>query len=131
MEPSPAVETRIRDEISKLERYFDRITSCRVVVEAPHHHQQRGRGFHIGIVIGVPGSKIAVTHEPSLRAAVANSAAGKEENHDEPQPDHKHIYVCIRDAFHAARHRLEDYARLLRGDVKRSAANIGTHLGKP
>ncbi len=44
-----------------------------------------------------------------------------EEASDLAQPDHNDIHVCIRDAFQAARRRLEDYARLMRGDTKHRA----------
>lgn len=37
-------------------------------------------------------------------------------------PEYKDLYVCIRDAFAAARRRLEDYARIMRGDTKRHIA---------
>jgi|UniRef100_UPI003783C097 ribosome-associated translation inhibitor RaiA len=118
MDVSPAVEARIREEAAALEHYFNRITSCRVVVEAPHQHHQRGRGFHINIDLRVPGSEIVVNHEPSLHSTAANSESGEWEKHLETQPDHKDVYVSIRDAFAAARRRLEDYARVLRGDTK-------------
>ena len=118
MDVSPAVEARIREEVAALEHYFNRITSCRVVVEAPHQHHQRGRGFHINIDLRVPGSEIVVNHEPSLHSTAANSESGEWEKHLETQPDHKDVYVSIRDSFAAARRRLEDYARVLRGDTK-------------
>jgi ribosome-associated translation inhibitor RaiA len=121
MEVSPAVEARILDEIAALERYFERITSCRVVVEAPHKHHQHGRGFHITIDLHVPGKEIVVNHEPSLHSALAEGEATEVEKHLETHPDHKDIFVSIRDAFAAARRQLEDYARILRGDTKHHA----------
>ena len=38
LEHSDAMEQRIRERLERLERRFDRITSCRVVVEAPHRN---------------------------------------------------------------------------------------------
>ena len=127
MEVSPAVEARILDEIAALERYFERITSCRVVVEAPHKHHQRGRGFHININLHVPGREIVVNHEPSLHGTLAKGEEAEVEKHLETQPDHKDIFVSIRDAFAAARRQLEDYARLLRGDTKHHAEEAEVH----
>ena len=118
MEVSPAVEARVSDEVAALERYYERITSCRVVIEAPHKHHQRGRGFHISIDLRVPGREIVVNHEPSLHSTLARGEAAELEKHLETQPDHKDIFVSIRDAFAAARRQLEDYARVLRGDTK-------------
>ncbi len=118
MKPSPAAEFRIQEEAADLEHFFGRITSCHIVVEAPHHHHQRGRGFHIDIVIGVPGSRIVVNHHPSEHSTLVQSDTENWEKHLETEPDHKDLYVSIRDAFAAARRRLEDYARILRGDTK-------------
>jgi len=122
MPVSPAVEARIHEEIAALEQCYSRITSCHVVVEAPHQHHQRGKGFHIHIDLRVPGSEIIVNHEPSLHATVARSDPAQWEKHLETQPDHKDIYVSLRDAFAAARRQLDDHARILRGDVKHHPA---------
>ena len=122
MDSSPAVEDRIREEAANLEHFFDRITSCRVVVEAPHrHHEHNGRQYHVSIEIGVPGSRIEVNHDPSLHSMLAHGETEAWEKHLEVQPDHKDIYVCIRDAFSRARRQLADYARVLRGDTKHHA----------
>lgn len=131
MDSSPAVEARVRDEAAKLERFFDRITSCRVVIEAPHRHHQQGRGYQISIDIGVPGREIVVKHEPSLHASLAQSETGEWEKSLEAHPEHKDIYVAIRDAFAAARRQLEDYARILRGDVKRSRSREESSGSEP
>ena len=98
---SDAVETRIREEADKLERFFDRIVSCRIAVEAPNQHGRKGKLYQIRIDIEVPGSSIIVN-----RAGPQNHA-------------HEDIYVAIRDSFAAARRQLEDHARKARGDIKR------------
>jgi len=122
MDPSPSVEARIREEAADLDLCFGRITSCNVIIDAPHqHHAHNGRTYHVSIEIHVPGSRIVVNHNPSQHSTLVQSQAGEWEKHLETQPDHKDIYVCIRDAFKAARRRLEDYARVLRGDVKQHA----------
>jgi ribosome-associated translation inhibitor RaiA len=118
MEPSEAVAMRIRAESAKLDRYFNRITSCRVLVEAPHRHHRWGEPFHIRIELSVPGTEIVVKHAPSLHSALARAEMGKWSKHFEAGVPHKDMYVTIRDAFRAARRRLEDYVRRLRGDVK-------------
>ena len=45
MDPSPSVEAVVREKAAKLERFFDRIVSCHVTIEAPHrhHHPVRSR----------------------------------------------------------------------------------------
>ena len=119
MDSSPAVEARIRDEASALSRYFDRITSCRVVVEPPPHQQKGSRRFHVTVDIMVPGSEIVAKNEPSHQSLAKQSGEDDLEKHLEMHPEHKDVYVAIRDAFQAARRQLEDYARKLRGEVKR------------
>ena len=47
---SDAVEERIREKTAKLEQIFDRITSCRVVIE--HHHRNSSSLHHKGEVRG-------------------------------------------------------------------------------
>ncbi|PJK27452.1 30S ribosomal protein S30 [Minwuia thermotolerans] len=100
MDHSDAVEARIRERADRLERHFDRIVSCRVVVEAPHRHGHQGKLYRVNIMIGVPGRELVVNR------ARPNSHA------------HEDVYVALRDAFDAADRLLEDHARKVRGDVK-------------
>ena len=118
MQPSPAVAARINTEATKLERYYARITSCRVVVEVPHRHHKHGELFHICIELNVPGAELVVRHEPTMHRELAQSDGAKSSKHFEAHAPHKDVYVTIRDAFKAARRQLEDHARRLRGDIK-------------
>ncbi len=118
MESSPWMSERIHEEAAKLERFFDRITSCRVIVEAPHKHHRRGHQFHVRIELGVPRKEIVVNHEPSLHGALARGGTSEWSKHLEAHPEHKDAYVAIHDAFKEARRQLQDYVRKLRGDVK-------------
>ena len=118
MKPSDAVAARIRKEAAKLDKYYARITSCRVVVEVPHRHHHWGEQFHIRIELGVPGGEVAVRHAPSLHAMMQRSETSEWHRHFEAGPQHKDIYVAIRDSFKAARRCLQDHVRRMRGDVK-------------
>jgi len=104
MPPSEAVEANIRERVQKLELFVDNITSCRVVIEAPHKHHQKGKLFSIHIDITLPGQEIVVSRQP--------------DNHHA----HEDIYVAIRDAFDAARRQLEDHNRRYHGNVKQHIA---------
>ncbi len=95
MPPSEAVETRIREKAQKLDSFYDRIMSCRVVVESPQRHQHQGKLHSVRIDLSVPGAELVVN-----------------------RVEHEDIYVAIRDAFNAIGRKLEDYARRQRGDVK-------------
>jgi ribosomal subunit interface protein len=100
MPPSEAVEAKIRERAARLDRYYDRIMGCRVVVEAPHRHHHQGKLFHVRIELTIPNGELVVSREPAQHHA------------------HEDVYVAIRDAFNATQRRLADYARRQRGDVK-------------
>lgn len=91
MEPSDALEERIRAKSKKLETFYDGITSCRVVVEATSRHQQ-GNLYHVHIDVGVPGSELVVSREPDQRQA------------------HEDAYVALRDAFDAMQRQVKNFA---------------------
>jgi ribosome-associated translation inhibitor RaiA/cold shock CspA family protein len=100
MDSSPALEERIRDWTDKLERVFDRVDRCEVVIERPHKRHRQGQRVHVRITLSVPGPDVVVSHDHALDGA------------------HEDTYVALRDAFLAARRQLEDRARRLRKDVK-------------
>jgi ribosomal subunit interface protein len=100
IDASAAVEERVRAAVAKLERHYDRITACRVVVESPHRHHHKGRRYHVRIDLAVPGREIVVGHDPDASA------------------DHEDVYLAIRDAFAAALRQVEEHARRLRHQVK-------------
>ena len=101
MEPSEAVEAKIREKAAKLEQYYDGIMSCRVMVEAPHGHHHQGRLYQVRIDLGVPDDELVVTHA-----------------HHHKDHAHEDVYVAIRDAFDAARRQVQDYVKIRRGKVK-------------
>ena len=98
--PSDAVEDRVREKAVSLDKFYDQIMACSVMIEAPHGHHHKGNLYHVRIDLTVPNGEIVVNRDPK-------------ENHA-----HEDVYVAIRDAFDAARRKLQDYARKQRGDVK-------------
>jgi cold shock CspA family protein/ribosome-associated translation inhibitor RaiA len=118
MDSSPAVEAKVCEEAEKLSEFHDSIMGCRVMVEIPHQHRQQGKRFHIRIDLTVPGGEIVVKHEPSLHISIQRTGTEKRMKEQEIAAPHKDIYVAIRDAFKAARRRLQDYARKQSGAVK-------------
>lgn len=103
--PSEAVEAAIHERVSKLERIYDRLTSCRVSVEALHQQHRNGNVYEVHIDMLVPGGQLVVSrapHKPKERYA---------------SPD---VYTSIRDAFDAAERQLIDYKQQIRGEVKTS-----------
>ena len=118
MRPSTAIADSIRAEVAKLTTFYERITNCRVVIEIPHQHHRSGQRYHIRIDITVPGSELVVMHQPGLRHTIQEMELDQGQKELEVDAPHKDLYVAIRDAFAAARRRLQDYARRQRGAVK-------------
>jgi ribosomal subunit interface protein len=100
METSPAVEAQVRRRIDELCQVSDRITACRVVLEAAHRHQRQGIIYSVHIDLTVPGGPLVIDREPAADHA------------------HEDMYVAVRDAFDAARRRLQDRMQKLDGRVK-------------
>jgi ribosome-associated translation inhibitor RaiA len=103
METSPSVEAQVRRRIEELYQISDRIAACRVVLEAAHRRHRQGMIYHVRIDLTVPGGPLVIAREPG-------------EDHA-----HEDMRVAVRDAFDAARRRLQDRMRKLGGDVKQRA----------
>lgn len=99
-EEHPDLDEMIQDQVDKLEKYFDRITSCHVVVSRPHNRHQSGNNYHVHIDLHLPGTVVAVTREPE-----------KDTRHDD-------IGLAIRDAFKTAKRKLQTAIDKLRSDIK-------------
>ncbi len=112
MPVSDAVEAACWDEAAKLERYFDRITSCRIVIAESHHRHRKGNLFEVRIDLAVPGRLLTVSREPPKHQA------------DED------IQVAIREAFDRARRQLEDYTRQRRQQVKSHEAHPSGRIAR-
>lgn len=74
---------------ASLDQHYDRITSCRVTISEPHRRQQTGNRHEITVSLLVPGAEIVQSHED-----------------EDPR-------VAIREAFDAARRRLDDHVAQL------------------
>jgi hypothetical protein len=94
------LEAEVLDHVRKLEQFFDGIIACHVVLSGPHRRHKGGL-YGVRIDLTVPGETIVIDREPGLDHA------------------HQDARVAVRDAFHAARRRLQDYVRRMRGYVKR------------
>ena len=98
LDKSDAMETRVRDKFAKLERHFDRMNGCRVVLEAPHRNPAKAKEFQVKIEISVKGGKpIIINHERE----------GAHANED--------LALTIRDAFDAALRRVDELSNQLAG----------------
>lgn len=100
LDSSDAIRASIERRAAQLQRFFGGIQRCRVVVDAPHRHQRKGRIYHVRVELAVPGEDLFVGRESSQHAP------------------HEDVYLAIHNAFQDARRQLQDYVRRRRGQVK-------------
>ena len=101
---SPALEAEIRKRFARLEKLCDRLTACRISVEALHNQHRTGNIYEVHIDMLVPGDELVVSRAP--HKAMEKYAS----------PD---VRASIRDAFRAAERQLKKYNRRLTGEIKR------------
>jgi ribosome-associated translation inhibitor RaiA len=92
MPASAALDTAIRQYAGKFDRFHPHLISCRAVVEQVARHKRQGKEYVVRLDLKVSGAEIAVSREHSEDA-----------------------FVAVREAFDAARRRLEDHARRRQG----------------
>jgi cold shock CspA family protein len=96
VEDSNAARTLVQKCVEKLEVFYGRITSCRVMIEVPQRFPAGTPIAHnVRVDIRVPGEEIVIRRQA-----------------------HPELHTAIQEAFDAAGRRLQDYARRVRGDVK-------------
>ncbi len=98
MESSPTITSYVERRASKLERLFDRLVDCHVVVEEPHRHSRQGKKFHVRINMHVPGKELVVS-----------------KNIEDAKED---LHAAIDDAFGDAERVLEEHARKYRQHLR-------------
>jgi cold shock CspA family protein/ribosome-associated translation inhibitor RaiA len=98
---SAEFKAAIEKHLAELETRFGRVTAARVVVKGPGEHHQTGGQYQVSIRLALPdGREINVGRTPKQ---------------DERYAD---LTFAIDNAFRRARRRLQDQARLMRGQTK-------------
>ncbi len=100
IEPSGAVSANIDEHVAKLEKLYDRIMACQVVIEEGQRRHQQGNLFCVRVSLKVPDEELVASRTP-------------DKHHS-----HEDVYVAIRDAFESIRRQLEEYVQRRRGQVK-------------
>ncbi|HEX5380047.1 MAG TPA: HPF/RaiA family ribosome-associated protein [Phenylobacterium sp.] len=113
LEASDALQQRIEREAEKLERFHDRIISCRVAVIGRPGRRRHGDLYAVHLQITTPAEGDVVIDR-------------------NPPADHSHedAFVTVRDAFAAARRRLQDRRRRMQGQVKVHEAPPQGHVAR-
>lgn len=97
---SEAVSAAVRDHVDSLERMTDQLMSCHVVISRPHRRRQQGNTFQVKLRLHMRGSTIVIDKDPGRNHA------------------HEDVYVTVRDAFLAAKRKVEDFNRIRSGKIK-------------
>ncbi|HUJ79631.1 MAG TPA: HPF/RaiA family ribosome-associated protein [Nitrospiria bacterium] len=92
---SDVVMDDIRKKAAGLDEFSRHIMACRVTVDSPPRHKHLGMRYNVHIDLTLPGEEIVIKRQA-----------------------HEDIYVALRDAFDAARRKLEEYERKRRGVIK-------------
>lgn len=108
IEKTEPIDLLIREQATKLEKYFDNIISCRVALERP---QGIGNPYGIRIIVRIP---------PERELVVRQDAA--EGDRFEPLP------TLIREAFSRMQRQLKKERDQLRGEVKAHPEQEATAL---
>ena len=92
-----ALDSLVRQQVHRLQRFCDHIDSCRVAIERPHRHQGSGDDFRVRIDLRVAAGREIVADQHSTEAP---------------------LQQVVRDAFHAAERQLKKVQEQQRGFVK-------------
>jgi ribosomal subunit interface protein len=99
MVPSDALEAHVRKQAAKLDRFFDRIMHCHVVIEANHRHRHGSR-YRVTIDMTVPRHELAVARNSTDNEFLADA------------------YAAVDAAFQHAGRCLDQLEQRMRGRVK-------------
>lgn len=101
-QPIETVEFRIRRELAEFEKFYNRLVSCRVEVEAPKH-ERRGSVSKVRIDLGVPAKDAAT------RAELRGVEVKQDTEHVEARAQRKDASMAVHAAFNIARRRLKEF----------------------
>ena len=111
MRASAALEDHVRARVEWLERFHPDLVGCHVLLEVPHRHHAHGQHVRVHIEMSLPGGHAVVNHEPTLHGHAKDVQAEAHHKETDIELAHKLAQVVIREAFEAARRRLDDAAR--------------------
>ncbi len=117
MEKHAGLDEYVQKEAAKLERFYNRISSCRVMVERAQKAAS-SKLFHVRIDLGIPNGELVVKHLPSLHGTLKDTQETKSRREAASVLAHKTPKRAIHEAFEEMARRLQDYTRRQNGSVK-------------
>lgn len=104
---TPEANAYLHERLERLRRFYPRILSCRVVLDAPEGHHRKGGPYDVNVHVDIPGDVARVTRQH----------AGN-------------LHVAIGHAFDAVQRQLEDRIRKQRGEVSPTVAPARAHVAR-
>jgi cold shock CspA family protein len=96
-----AIETVVRREAAKLERYSRKVVGCRVAIERPQRFQRRGNAYRVRIFLTAASRRPIVVSRDPLDSDM-----------------HEDLRTIVIGSFKAARRQLQSMVEQQRGDKK-------------
>jgi ribosome-associated translation inhibitor RaiA len=93
VELTEAAEELIREGIADLDKAYDRLTSCHLMVDMPERRHQTGNLYHVRIDLRMPGHEIVIHRTPA-------------EHHS-----HEDLTQALGEAFDQAKRELVEFVR--------------------
>ena len=103
-DPTARQRALVEERMADLEKFFDRIMACRVVMKGSGQHQRTGGQYQVDIHLVLPGGReVTVDRTPHEDERFADAA------------------FAINDSFNRARRQLQDAVRHMQGEIKTHA----------
>jgi hypothetical protein len=128
MKSSVMLEGWIREEATKLDRFYGEITACHVAIEGPHPRCKNGKPRHVRIDLTLPGKDLIIKREPVPSCWPQTIGEGDNLFKLHPLPPHHDLHLVIHDAFKTAVRRMQEFSRCRRGNVKAREQSPVVHV---
>lgn len=109
VEKTQILEDIIEKGVQRLDKAVEGIISCRIALERPHRHPERGSGYRVLVIVRLPPAHEVVVKRDSTQGEL-----------------HDALPAIVKDAFEAAIRQCREIRRQQQGEVKRHPAQETT-----
>src|SRR5260370_33921006 len=103
MAPSQSLAADIRKRVDKLEKFYGRLISCRVSIQARGKQHRKGNVYEVHVEMHAPRGHLVVSREP---------------HHVKERYARPDVRASVRYAFKAAEEPLREFGDIQHGEVK-------------
>lgn len=105
VEKTQILEDVINHQVERLDKAVDGVISCRIALERPHKHPERGSGYRVLVIVRLPPTHEVVVKRDSTQGEL-----------------HDALPAIVKEAFEAATRQCREIRRQQLGEVKRHPA---------